>query len=60
MTLLPTSPLEAAERLAAAPVLAAATGEQLHDALLTVRRAEGERFAQATPAKLVELTRWRF
>ncbi|MFQ6396767.1 glutamine synthetase [Nocardia sp. KC 131] len=57
---LPISPAEAADRLAESTVLAVAMGPELYDALLTVRRAETERYRDATPAELVELTRWRF
>ncbi|MFD0362956.1 glutamine synthetase [Nocardia sp. GCM10030253] len=57
---LPTSAAEAADRLAESTVLAEAMGPELHDALLTVRRAEAERYRDTTPAKLAELTRWRF
>ncbi|QIS10249.1 glutamine synthetase family protein [Nocardia arthritidis] len=57
---LPMSSVEAAERLAKSTVLAEAMGPELHDALLTVRRAEAERYAQTDPLELVELTRWRF
>jgi len=57
---LPTNPLEAADALADSKVLAEAMGVEMHDALLTVRRAEAERYRDISPAKLVELTRWRF
>ncbi|WP_181721337.1 glutamine synthetase family protein [Nocardia gipuzkoensis] len=57
---LPTTPAEAADQLAASRVLAAAMGAELHDALLTVRRAEAERYAEASAEELVALTRWRF
>ncbi|WP_216913741.1 glutamine synthetase family protein [Nocardia noduli] len=57
---LPVDSAEAAGRLADSTVLAAAMGPELHDALLTVRRAEAERYRGATPRELVELTRWRF
>ncbi|MET7767343.1 glutamine synthetase family protein [Nocardia sp. NPDC005366] len=57
---LPSDPDEAARRLAESTVLAAAMGPELHDALLTVRRAEAERYREATALELVELTRWRF
>ncbi|PXX60212.1 glutamine synthetase [Nocardia tenerifensis] len=57
---LPTRPEEAADRLAESAVLAEAMGPELHDALLTVRRAEAERYAGALPEELVALTRWRF
>lgn len=57
---LPTTPSEAADHLAASTVLAEAMGVELHDALLTVRRAEAERYAAASAEELVALTRWRF
>ncbi|GDY30539.1 glutamine synthetase [Gandjariella thermophila] len=57
---LPDSPGAAAEALAKSTVLAEAMGPELHDALVTVRRAEGERFAGTAPAELVALTRWRW
>ncbi len=57
---LPTSPAEAADRLADSRVLAEAMGPELHDALLTVRRAEAGRYRDSSPEELVALTRWRF
>ncbi|AHH94928.1 glutamine synthetase (glutamate--ammonia ligase) [Kutzneria albida DSM 43870] len=57
---LPSSGLEAAEALAGSAVLAKAMGEVLHDTVLTVRRAESERFADTSPENLAELTRWRW
>ncbi|MGK8525298.1 glutamine synthetase [Nocardia asteroides] len=57
---LPTTPAEAADRLAASTVLADAMGVELHDALLTVRRAEAERYAAASAGELAAATRWRF
>ncbi|MBF6300646.1 glutamine synthetase [Nocardia amamiensis] len=57
---LPTTPAEAADHLAASRVLATAMGAELHDALLTVRRAEAERYADASAEEIVALTRWRF
>ncbi|MFI9505078.1 glutamine synthetase [Nocardia sp. NPDC052566] len=57
---LPTSPSEAAEQFEKSAVLAEAMGQEMHDALLTVRRAEAERYREATPSELIELTRWRF
>lgn len=57
---LPTSPREAAERLQDSSVLAEAMGPEVHDAVVTVRRDEGERYADIDPKELVELTRWRF
>ncbi|WP_067675052.1 glutamine synthetase family protein [Nocardia miyunensis] len=57
---LPATAAEAAERLSESTVLAAAMGPELHDALLTVRRAEATRYADATAADLIDATRWRF
>jgi glutamine synthetase len=57
---LPESPLAAANAFASSSVLAAAMGEVLHDCVLTVRRAEAERFADTSPAELAALTRWRW
>ncbi|WP_433623210.1 glutamine synthetase [Nocardia sp. CA-120079] len=57
---LPTSSMEAADALADSKVLAEALGVELHDALLTVRRAEAERYRDISPAKVIEMTRWRF
>lgn len=57
---LPTSAGAAADALAESKVLAEAMGPELHDALVTVRRAESERFADADPAELVALTRWHW
>ncbi|MEU2038063.1 glutamine synthetase family protein [Nocardia niwae] len=57
---LPTTPAEAAGHLAASKVLADAMGAELHDALLTVRRAEARRYADASAEELVALTRRRF
>lgn len=57
---LPISVADAADHLAQSKVLANAMGVELHDALLTVRRAEAERYLGTSPAELVELTRGRF
>ncbi|WP_319945310.1 glutamine synthetase family protein [Nocardia macrotermitis] len=57
---LPTTAAEAADRLAESRVLSAAMGPELHDSVVTVRRAEAERHRHANPADLVELARWRF
>ena len=57
---LPTSAADAAEALAGSAVLKGAMGEVLHDAVVTVRRAEAERFADTSPDELASLTRWRF
>ncbi|MEU6267822.1 glutamine synthetase family protein [Saccharopolyspora shandongensis] len=55
---LPTSADEAADALEASEVLAEALGKELHDAMLTVRRAEAQRCADATPEQLAARTRW--
>lgn len=57
---LPTSLAEAAEAFAASTVLAEAMGEVLHDTVLTMRRADADRFAEASPEELTALSRWRF
>ncbi|HTI27553.1 MAG TPA: glutamine synthetase family protein [Kutzneria sp.] len=57
---LPESPAAAANAFATSNVLAAAMGEVLHDSVLTVRRGEAHRFADASPAELAALTRWRW
>ncbi len=57
---LPTTSAEAADRLVASDVLAAAMGPELHDAIVTVRRAEAESYADATPQEIVDAVRWRF
>ena len=54
---LPTGPGEAAEALADSQVLAAAMGPELHDALVTVRRSEAERYAEVPAEELVAMTR---
>ncbi|MFI2473220.1 glutamine synthetase [Nocardia xishanensis] len=57
---LPADAAEAAAHLAASTVLADAMGPELHDALVTVRRAESERYRGARPEELVAFTLWRF
>ncbi|HET9143446.1 glutamine synthetase family protein [Actinophytocola sp.] len=57
---LPTSADGAADALAASEVLAAALGPELHDAVLTVRRAEARRCADLDPAELAAASRWRW
>jgi glutamine synthetase len=49
---------EATEALAAAGVLRTAMGDMLTDAVLAVRRAEAERFRDATPEEVVTALRW--
>ncbi|MEB3369170.1 glutamine synthetase family protein [Saccharopolyspora mangrovi] len=55
---LPAGPAEAADALASSEVLAEALEPELHDAIVTVRRGEAERFADATPDELAAATRW--
>ncbi len=57
---LPTSLTEAAEAFAASTVLAEAMGEALHDTVLTMRRNDGERFADTGADELAALSRWKF
>jgi glutamine synthetase len=57
---LPTSLGEAAEAFAGSRVLAGAMGEVLHDTVLTMRRADAQRFRDTPPGELVALSRWRY
>lgn len=57
---LPASAGEAADALEASFVLAAALGPELHDAILTVRRAEEERCSALDPVALTSAVRWRW
>lgn len=57
---LPTSAEEAAAALESSVVLAAALGPELHDAILTVRRAEAERCSALDPGSLTSAVRWRW
>jgi len=57
---LPTSADEAAAALESSSVLAAALGPELHDAILTVRRAEAERCSALDPVALTSAVRWRW
>ncbi|MCI2420216.1 glutamine synthetase family protein [Saccharopolyspora sp. K220] len=57
---LPTNASEAAVALEGSEVLADALGEELHDAICTVRRAEADRFGDVEPDELAALTRWRW
>ena len=57
---LPASAAEAADALANSATLLGVMGREMHDAMLTVRRAEAERFASTDPAELVAQTRWRW
>lgn len=57
---LPTSVDEAAAALETSFVLAAALGPELHDAILTVRRAEAERCSALDPVALTSAVRWRW
>ncbi|GAB3698099.1 type I glutamate--ammonia ligase [Saccharopolyspora tripterygii] len=55
---LPAGPDEAADALASSEVLAEALEPELHDAILTVRRGEAERFAEASAEDVASATRW--
>ncbi|WP_078588833.1 MULTISPECIES: glutamine synthetase family protein [Streptomyces] len=57
---LPQSPAEALAAYERSAVLREALGEPLYQAVLAVRRAEGEQFAAATPEESVAATRWRY
>jgi glutamine synthetase len=59
-TRLPASAKEAADALESSAVLAAALGPELHDTILTVRRAEADRCADMDPRTLTAATRWRW
>jgi glutamine synthetase len=55
---LPTSLEESTGALAASPTLRAALGDTLTDAVLAVRRAEADRFRDATPEEVAAALRW--
>jgi glutamine synthetase len=57
---LPTTLADATAAFEADPVLTAGFGEALVDTVGTVRRAEAELFASASPAEIVAATRWRY
>lgn len=57
---LPTSVDEAVAALAESVVLEAALGPELHDAILTMRRAEAERCSALDPVALTSAVRWRW
>ncbi|AEW93458.1 MULTISPECIES: type I glutamate--ammonia ligase [Streptomycetaceae] len=57
---LPGTLTEAADRLAAHPVLAEALGEVLLGAVLAVRRAEAAQFEGHSPEKIAAAVRWRY
>jgi glutamine synthetase len=57
---LPTSADGAAGALAESAVLAEALGPELHDAIVTVRRAEAQRCAGLDAADLADAVRWRW
>jgi glutamine synthetase len=57
---LPVTAEEAADALAANAVLAAALGPELHDAIVTVRRAEADRCRDVDAADLAAAVRWRW
>jgi len=60
ITRLPTSLAEAAEAFAGSRVLADAMGEVLYDTVLTMRRSDGQRFADTPHDELTALSRWRY
>lgn len=57
---LPSSASEAAAALESSAVLAAALGPELHDAIITVRRAEAERCAGLDAGALTSAVLWRW
>jgi glutamine synthetase len=57
---LPTSTDESIAALESSSVLAAALGPELHDAILTMRRAEAERCSALDPVALTSAIRWRW
>ncbi|MEV8323018.1 glutamine synthetase family protein [Kitasatospora sp. NPDC056731] len=57
---LPTGPAQALAAYERSAVLREALGGPLYEAVLAVRRAEGEQYAAATPEQLVAATRWRY
>ncbi|SOB81486.1 glutamine synthetase family protein [Streptomyces sp. 1331.2] len=57
---LPEGPAEALAAYERSAVLREALGEPLYQAVLAVRRAEGEQFAAATPEEAVAAARWRY
>jgi glutamine synthetase len=57
---LPTSVGEAVDALRADDVLPGLLGEPLLEAFCSVRRAEAELFADATPEAIAEASRWRY
>jgi glutamine synthetase len=59
VTRLPTSLAESVEAFATEPALTRAFGPALTETVLAVRRAEIDRFAEASPDQVVAATRWR-
>ncbi|MBP0450109.1 glutamine synthetase [Kitasatospora sp. RG8] len=57
---LPAGPAEAIAAYRKSAVLREAMGEPLYEAVLAVRTAESEQYADATPQELVAATRWRY
>ncbi|WP_405361689.1 glutamine synthetase family protein [Kitasatospora sp. NBC_00085] len=57
---LPAAPAEAIAAYRKSAVLREALGEPLYEAVLAVRTAESEQYAEATPQELVTATRWRY
>ncbi|MEU8511400.1 glutamine synthetase family protein [Kitasatospora sp. NPDC048722] len=57
---LPARPAESIAAYERSAVLREALGEPLYQAVLAVRRAEAEQYADATPEHMVAATRWRY
>ncbi|MFC5665673.1 glutamine synthetase [Kitasatospora misakiensis] len=57
---LPAGPEEALAAYRGSAVLREALGEPLFEAVLAVRQAEAEQYADATPERLAAATRWRY
>ncbi|MGW2251253.1 glutamine synthetase [Kitasatospora sp. NPDC001660] len=57
---LPASPAESIAAYERSAVLREALGEPLYQAVLAVRRAEAEQYAEAAPEQVVAATRWRY
>ncbi|MFJ4092576.1 glutamine synthetase [Kitasatospora sp. NPDC089913] len=57
---LPTGPAEALAAYRGSAVLREALGDPLFEAVLAVRQAEAEQYADAAPEQLAAATRWRY
>lgn len=57
---LPTTLTEALERFEDTPFLREAMGDPLFEAVVAVRRAEAELFADRSPQETADTTRWRY